>query len=344
MWGRRIYPEEPGGEPEMPRRKTWRVPETPARDQLVGRKALVLGYGLQGRPTALNLRDSGCEVTIGGRLGGATLKQAEADGFPVRDAASGVPEEIEAVFVLLPDTIQPELLRGHVCPTMRAGRLLIFAHGYTLVNGEVPMPEGVDVVVLAPHGPGKQLRERYEEGSGLPAQLALYRDPSGEAFQKALLWGSGLGYDQGGMRTCTVAEEVYLDLYVEQMLLCGGLVELTLATFDAAVDAGFDPEQVMKSTSFEVGNTAALLAEHGPTGLYKRISEIALKGSLLNGPTAAGGDAQERATKILAQIQEGGFVRGIELEPIQAQIRRRMAAIKSHQLSELYRRRDKDTD
>jgi ketol-acid reductoisomerase len=317
----------------MPPLRTYGTDDCPPRDSVRDKKVLVLGFGLQGEPTALCLRDSGARVTVALRHGSPAIPRVLAADLSVIDLADGVPEDIDTVFVLIPDTEQEAVLRQWILPTMHPGQLLIFAHGFVLIHADspIPMPLGVDVAVLAPHGPGSALRDRYLDGDGLPAQIALYRDPSGTCWKRALAWGSALGYASGGMRPCSVKHEVDLDLFVEQALLCGGLVELCRATYIAAVEAGYDPVQTYNATFGEIGNTAMLLQNHGPVGMYKRISQMAMKGSLLNGASAIGPatDVAERLTPILAEIESGDLLTRLAHPKINAELARRLATLKS---------------
>lgn len=331
LLGQRTWPEEPSGEPELRTVRTYGSDDCPPRDSVRDKHVLVLGYGLQGEPTALCLRDSGARVTVALRHGSPAIPRVESAGLAVLDLADGVPEHIDTVFVLIPDTEQEAVLRRWILPTMHPGQLLIFAHGFILIHAAspIPMPRGVDVAVLAPHGPGAALRERYLDGAGLPAQVALFRDPSGTCFDRALAWGAALGYAAGGMRPCSVRHEVHLDLFVEQVLLCGGLVELCRTTYLTAVEAGYDPVQAYNATFGEIGNTAMLLQSHGPVGMYKRISQMAMKGSLLNGETAIGPNALDRLTPILAEIESGDLLHRLDQPSINATLARRLASLKS---------------
>ncbi|MEO7993645.1 MAG: hypothetical protein ABI743_04535 [bacterium] len=333
LLGQRTYPVEESGEPPLPPLKTYRDLDCPPRSSLLGKQALVIGYGLQGEPTALNLRDSGAEVTVGVRLDTASGARAVAADFPILDFTRPLPENFESIWILIPDSVQADILRQWILPAMHPTQLLVFAHGYALIHETLAMPRGVDVVVLAPHGPGKQLRERYLAGEGLPAQVALWRDHSGISLTRALQWGAGLGYDWGGMRPCTVKQEVDLDHFVEQTLLCGGLLALAQAVYDTAIAQGYDPVQVYNSTIGEVGNTAMLLQQYGPVEFYKRISEIAMKGSLLNGPAMVNDQSRAHLAATLAQIESGAFIKALELPDMNKELRTRMQALKAHPMT-----------
>lgn len=328
VFGQRTYPQEPSGEPPCPPVRDYGPADCPPRTELAGKSALVIGFGLQGEPTALNLCDSGVNVTIGLQMGSPSVARVQSAGFAIHELTQPVPDGIEAVFVLIPDEQQAQVLRNHVFPSLHPGQLVIFAHGYTLLQTDLPWPLGVDGIVLAPHGPGWQLRERYLAGSGLPAQIALWRDPTGTAFLRGLLWGAGLGYDQGGMRPCTVRQEVELDWFVEQALLCGGLVELALAVAETAAAHGHDPIQAWRSTIGEIGNTAALLSEHGPVGMYKRISRLALKGSLLNGPRIVPDVVRAELDAVLREIESGAFAAKLDDPRTLETLGQRMALLK----------------
>ncbi|MCG3151588.1 MAG: Ketol-acid reductoisomerase (NADP(+)) [bacterium] len=329
LQGQRVWPEEPSGEPPFSGPVTFHTPDLPPLESLHDRPLVVLGFGLQGEPLALNARDAGAQVTVALRAGSPSLSRVASAGLPTHDLMFGVPADCDTILVCLPDDVQPEVMRRWILPSMRPGQLLLFAHGYALIYGQLAMPQGVDVAVLAPHGTGAAVRQGFLNGAGVGAQLAVWRDPSGSAQARALTWAHAFGFGPAGIRSCTVAQEVALDLFVEEALLCGGLVELCRATYEAAVASGYDPVQVYRATFGEIGNTAELLQEHGPVGMYRRISQIAMRGSLLNGRRGLASDAEARLQQLLRDIEAGTIVRQL-LEPaMQSRLAAVMAELKA---------------
>jgi ketol-acid reductoisomerase len=274
---------------------------------LEGAGVAVLGYGSQGRAQALNLRDAGADVTVGLRPASPSRAQAEADGFRVVEpAAAAAPAAYVAV--LVPDEVHGEFLRDDVNPHLKPGAMVIFAHGGPVHFGEAVPPEGVDVVLVAPMGPGRLLREYYVQGRGLNAKVAVARDVSGEAWARALAYARALGCGRAGVLATTFAEEAQLDLFSEQAVLCGGLPALAEAAFEVLVAAGYPPPLAYIECLREIKYIADLLFEHGLEGMRRRISSTALYGGATRGPKIVGPAARRAMEEILAAVDDGSFV------------------------------------
>jgi ketol-acid reductoisomerase len=207
---------------------------------LVDQKIAVLGYGSQGHAHAQNLKDSGYDVRVGLRPGSGSRDQAEKAGLRVLDTADAV-READVVMVLLPDTSHKAVFEADVAPNLKDGDMVMVAHGFSIHFGTVSPPEGVDVTMIAPKGPGHLVRRTYEQGIGTPALVAVHRDATGKALQRALAYGAGIGAARAGIIETTFKEETETDLFGEQSVLCGGISELVKSGFETLVEAGYQP-------------------------------------------------------------------------------------------------------
>ena len=271
----------------------------------------VIGYGLLGCPIALCLRDSGHDVRIGLRENSPNIKKAREDGFAVLSIDASC-RKANAIFLLIPDDVQAEVFNERILNNIGIGGILILAHGYSFLYEKIQIPKGIDAVVIAPHGPGKALRELYLSGKGLAAQIAIHADSTGQAKSRALALARSLGHDKGGIGITSVRDEVIMDHFAEQMVLCGGVVELMRAAYKTLVDAGYDSHEAYESIVRELKYTVEIIHEHGPGGLYRRISKSALAGSMINGPKAVGDDVEVRMKRVLDSIQSGEFQKRFE--------------------------------
>jgi len=277
-------------------------------DHLNGKRIAIIGYGNQGRAQALNLRDGGKEVRIGLYPGSPSWERAERDGFRVlRDEEAT--EWADLVCLLFPDEKQPQVFQEVIGPHLRKGQTILFAHGFSFHFGLISPLEGVDLVMVAPKGPGQLLREAFIEGSGLPCLVAIGRDHSGEAKPLALSYAQGIGGQGVTIVETTFEEETVTDLFGEQVVLCGGLVELAKAAVEVLVEAGFSPENAYFECVYELGSIVDLLLRYGLAGMRERISNLAEYGAYLTGPRIIDEGIKDKMKAVLAEIREGEFAR-----------------------------------
>jgi ketol-acid reductoisomerase len=268
----------------------------------------VIGYGSQGRAHALNLRDSGFDVSIGLRPGGPTEQKAKADGFQVQTPAAAA-TGADLVAVLTPDMVQPQLYRDVIAPHIRTGACLLFAHGFNVHYQQIAPRDDLDVVLVAPKGPGALVRREYEVGRGVPSVYAVHQDRSGRAAQLALAYCAGIGGARQNAIMTTFQEETETDLFGEQAVLCGGATKLVQAGWETLVEAGYQPEIAYYECLHELKLIVDLLYEGGITRMHEFISETAQYGDLTRGPYIIDAHARAQMKKILAEIQDGTFAR-----------------------------------
>jgi len=271
-------------------------------------KIAVIGYGSQGRAHALNLRDSGFDVTVGLRPGGPTEQKAKADGFKVKTPDAAV-ADADLVAVLTPDMVQAQLYRTVIEPNIRNGACLLFAHGFNVHYGQIAPREDLDVVLVAPKGPGALVRREYEIGRGVPSVYAVHQDKSGRAEQLALAYCGGIGGARQNAIKTTFKEETETDLFGEQAVLCGGATKLVQAGWETLVEAGYQPEIAYYECLHELKLIVDLLYEGGITRMHEFISETAQYGDLTRGPYVIDDHARAQMKKILTEIQDGTFAK-----------------------------------
>jgi ketol-acid reductoisomerase len=275
---------------------------------ILGWTLAVLGYGNQGRAQALNLRDSGHAVVVGARPGGSSAELASQEGFAVV-APEHLPGRVDLVAVLTPDETHRDLI-DHLSAEDRGRiKVVILAHGFALRFDPPSLDSGWDVAVVAPAGPGVQLRSRFLEGSGLPALLAVHQDGSGEAEARARAYAAAIGCARAGVLRTDVAQEVEVDLFGEQAVLCGGMSALCQAAFQTLVDGGYPPEMAYLECVQQLRLTAELVERHGIEGMRRRISPTALYGDLTRGPRIIDETVRRRLAEILGEIRSGVFAR-----------------------------------
>jgi len=279
---------------------------------LEGRTIAVIGYGSQGRGQALNLRDSGCQVVIGLRPG-RSWQRASEDGFEVYAVADAV-SRADVVQILLPDETQAAVYRAEIAPYLKEGACLSFSHGFNIHYGQIVPPPTVDVVMIAPKGPGHMVRRTYEEGKGVPALIAVHQDHTGGAHAIALAYARGIGATRAVVLETTFAEETETDLFGEQAVLCGGVTSLIKAGFETLVDAGYSPEMAYLEVLHEMKLIVDLIYEGGFTGMRDSISNTAQYGDLTRGPRVVGPETYAAMQEILEEIQNGEFAREWMLE------------------------------
>jgi ketol-acid reductoisomerase len=279
---------------------------------LAGKKIAVLGYGSQGHAHALNSKESGHDVVIGVRPG-ASWDQAEKDGLKVMEPADAV-AQADVIVMLVPDETQKALYYEAVEPNLKPGNALIFAHGFNIHFGQIVPKPDVDVLMVAPKGPGHLVRRVYTEGGGVPALIAVHQDATGNAHDLGLAYSEAIGSARAGVLETTFDEETETDLFGEQVVLCGGLSELIRAGFDTLVDAGYQPEIAYFECLHEVKLITDLIHEKGITGMRDSISGTAEYGDLTRGPRIINEDTRDIMDEILGEIQSGEFAKEWILE------------------------------
>ncbi len=271
-------------------------------------RVAVVGYGSQGRAHALNLRDSGFDVTVGLRPGGPTECKAKADGFTVKTPTEAV-AGAELVAVLTPDMVQAQLYKDVLEPHLPQGACLLFAHGFNVHYGQIAPRADLDVILVAPKGPGALVRREYEIGRGVPSVYAVHQDTSGKAEQLALTYCAGIGGARQNAIKTTFKEETETDLFGEQAVLCGGATKLVQAGWETLVEAGYQPEVAYYECLHELKLIVDLFYEGGITRMHEFISETAQYGALTRGPYVVDDHTKAQMKRILAEIQDGTFAR-----------------------------------
>jgi ketol-acid reductoisomerase len=277
------------------------------------RPIAVIGYGSQGHAHALNLHDSGCDVRVGLRTGSKSWDKVKSDGLKVmtpREAAA----EADIVMMLTPDETQAHIYYAEIHEHMGEGDVLAFAHGFNIHFNQIEPPAGVDVVMIAPKGPGHMVRRVFTEGSGVPCLIAIENDASGKARDIALAWALGIGGARSGVIETTFAEETETDLFGEQVVLCGGLTKLVETAFETLVEAGYQPEIAYFECLHEVKLIVDLMFEGGMAKMFDSISNTAEYGAYVTGPRIITEDTRAEMQEVLAEIQQGEFARDWILE------------------------------
>lgn len=277
-------------------------------DHLKGKTISVIGYGSQGHAQTQNLRDSGLNVLVGLRPGGPSYKSAQNHGFnPVSIGEAA--ERGDLIHVLLPDEAQVDVYNSQIAPHLKSGKTLSFSHGFNIHFGQIVPPEDVDVIMVAPKGPGKLVRSEYEKGGGVPCLMAVHQDASGEAKDTALAFAKGIGGTRAGVILTTFAEETETDLFGEQAVLCGGVSALIKAGFETLVEAGYQPELAYFECMHEMKLIVDLFYEGGLAHMRRYISNTAEYGDLTRGPRLINKKTRKEMKKILKEIRNGKFAR-----------------------------------
>ncbi|HEY0768273.1 MAG TPA: ketol-acid reductoisomerase [Steroidobacteraceae bacterium] len=274
---------------------------------LKGARIAILGYGSQGRAHALNLKDSGFDVVVGVRKGGASWKKARKDGLEVAAPANAV-QGADLIAMLVPDLAQKDLYRG-VKESLKSGATLLFAHGFNIHFRQIKPRRDLDVVLIAPKGPGDLVRRQYAQGRGVPCLLAVGQDATGKAQARALAYAHGIGGTRGGVLETTFAEETETDLFGEQAVLCGGATELVVKGFETLVEAGYQPEVAYYECLHELKLIVDLLHEGGLAKMHQFISETAKYGDLTRGPRIVNERVKNEMRKVLKEVRSGKFAR-----------------------------------
>lgn len=302
---------------------------------LVHRTVAVVGFGSQGHAHALNLRDSGVEVVVALREGSTSRDQAAAEGLVVQSVEEAA-RRADVVALLVPDEVMAAVYQASVAAHLDPGDALLFAHGFNIHYGQIEPPESVDVVMVAPKGPGHLVRRTYEEESGVPCLVAVHQDASGGAFELALAYASAIGGGRAGILETTFEEETETDLFGEQVVLVGGISELIKASYETLVEAGYQPESAYFETLHELKLIVDLLYEGGLSWMNHSISNTAEYGGYTRGRQVIDEETRERMRRILAEIRSGAFAvewlaQAREGSPV---LREERAGMKAHQIEQ----------
>ncbi|MER1939678.1 ketol-acid reductoisomerase [Castellaniella sp. FW104-16D08] len=278
-----------------------------------GKHVAIIGYGSQGHAHAQNLHDSGVNVTVGLRKGGASWKKAENAGLTVKEVADAV-KGADVVMMLLPDEHIGEVYRTQIAANLKAGAALAFAHGFNVHYGQVVPRDDIDVIMIAPKAPGHTVRSTYTQGGGVPHLIAVYQDVSGKARDLALSYAMGNGGGRAGIIETNFREETETDLFGEQAVLCGGTVELIKAGFQTLVDAGYAPEMAYFECLHELKLIVDLIYEGGIANMNYSISNNAEYGEYVTGPRVVNDETRAAMRQCLADIQSGVYAKNFILE------------------------------
>jgi ketol-acid reductoisomerase len=276
---------------------------------LSGKMCAVIGFGSQGHAHALNLKDSGVNVVVGLYKGSKSVPVAEEHGFQVLEVNEAA-KKSDIIFFATPDLKSAAIYEGEVAPALKKGQALLFSHGFAVHFQTIVPPKEVDVIMVAPKGPGHIVRRQYLEGKGVPALIAVYQNPSKQAKKLALAWAKGIGATRAGVLETTFKEETETDLFGEQTVLCGGLTSLVQKGFETLVEAGYQPEMAYFECLHELKLIVDLMYESGIAGMRFSISETAKWGDVSVGPNVIDSAVKKKMQKALKDIQSGKFAKG----------------------------------
>jgi ketol-acid reductoisomerase len=277
------------------------------------KKVAIIGYGSQGHAHAQNLKDSGVDVIVGVRKNGASWKKAEAAGHQVNEVAEAV-KKADVVMILLPDENQPEVYHKDIEPNLKKGAALAFAHGFNVHYNQIVPRADLDVIMVAPKGPGHTVRSEYVKGGGVPSLIAVYQDQSGSAREVALSYAAANGGTKGGVIETSFREETETDLFGEQAVLCGGVVELIKSGFETLVEAGYAPEMAYFECLHEMKLIVDLIYEGGIANMNYSISNNAEYGEYVTGPEVVNPSSKDAMRNALKRIQNGEYAKMFILE------------------------------
>jgi ketol-acid reductoisomerase len=281
--------------------------------RLEGKKIAIIGYGSQGHAHAQNLKASGVDVVVGLRKDSSSWAKAEAAGLAVATVADAA-RQADVVMLTVPDELAADIYASEVHPNLEDGNYLAVAHGFNIHFQAIRPPEGINVFMVAPKGPGHTVRAHYEEGRGVPCLVAVHQDPSGDTLQIALAYASGVGGGRAGIIETTFREETESDLFGEQAVLCGGLTALMKAGYETLVEAGYAPEMAYFECIHEVKLIVDLIYEDGIANMRYSVSNTAEYGDFVSGPRIIDADTKLRMKQILSEIQSGQFAKNFILE------------------------------
>jgi len=273
-----------------------------------GKKVAIIGYGIQGRGQALNLRDSGVDVIIAELEGTENYKNAKNDNFqPVN--ADQAAEKADIIQILTQDHVQADVYKNFIEKSLKKNKALVFSHGFNIHFKQIVPPKDIDVFMVAPKGPGALVRQQYQEGKGVPCLVAVYQDASGNALRFALAYAKAIGGTRAGVIQTTFKEETETDLFGEQTVLCGGATSLIKAGFQTLVDAGYQPEIAYFECLHELKLITDLIYKEGIQGMRKRVSDTAEYGDLTRGPRIVNDETKKEMKNILKEVQSGKFAK-----------------------------------
>lgn len=277
--------------------------------RVINKKTLaVIGYGSQGHAHALNLKDSGCNVIIGLYPKSKSIATAKQHGFDVYSTAEAV-QKADVIMMALPDMVQAKVYEEDILPHLTKGKTLLFSHGLAIHYGLIKAPKGIDVIMVAPKGPGHVVRTQFLEGKGVPALIAVLEGSSKDAKKTALAWAKGVGGTRAGVIQTTFKEECETDLFGEQAVLCGGASALVQAGYETLVEAGYQPEMAYFECLHELKLIVDLMVESGISGMRFSISETAEYGDVTRGPRVINAQSKKAMKSILKEIQSGKFTK-----------------------------------
>jgi ketol-acid reductoisomerase len=282
-------------------------------DLLKKRKVAIIGYGSQGHAHALNLRDSGVDVRVGLAAGSKSRAKAEGAGLKVVSVTEAS-KEADVIMVLIPDQTQKKVYDEEIAPALTKGKALFFAHGFNIHFGQIRPPAEVDVLLVAPKGPGHMVRRQYQDGRGIPCLIAVQQDATGQAKQLGLAYARGIGGTRAGVLETTFKEETETDLFGEQAVLCGGASALVKAGFEVLTEAGYQPESAYFECLHELKLIVDLMYEGGLAWMRHSISDTAEYGDYTRGPRIVNAQTKDEMRKILKEIQSGQFAKEFILE------------------------------
>ncbi|MDR5659569.1 ketol-acid reductoisomerase [Serpentinicella sp. ANB-PHB4] len=307
-------------------------------DLLKGKTVAVIGYGSQGHAHALNLHESGVDVIVGLYEGSKSWKLAEEAGLKVAVAADAA-AKADVIMILVNDEKQAQIYKESVAPNLKAGKSLVFAHGFNIHYAQIVPPEDVNVFMVAPKGPGHTVRMQFEEGKGVPCLIAIYQDVSGDAKDLALAYAAGVGGARAGILETTFKEETETDLFGEQAVLCGGVSELIKTGFEVLVEAGYQPESAYFECLHEMKLIVDMINQGGLEYMRYSISDTAEYGDYSVGKRIITDETKQEMRKVLSEVQDGTFARNwiLENQSNRAAFTARRRIEKDHQIEEVGR-------
>lgn len=285
--------------------RTWKDADV-SLDPIKNQTIAVLGYGIQGNAQANNMKDSGLNVIVGLQESGSSWKKATSDGHQVMTISNAC-EKADIIHVLIPDMVQSQVYKEQIAPHIKTGKALSFSHAAAIHWGWIVPPKDVDVIMVAPKGPGSKVRETYQQGFGTPSIVAVYQDYTKQAWNRTLAIAKGIGSTRAGVIETTFKEEVETDWFGEQVDLCGGSASMVMNAFETLVEAGYQPEIAYFEVLHELKLIVDMIQRYGIGGMYRRVSETARYGGLTRGPMVMDKDVKEKMKKALKMIQDGTF-------------------------------------